>query len=97
MGKKYQNRKALAVVVCNAITATITCSSESTDGTFSVFCGQMNQHLYHLCWSLIFFVVINLVPFAACLCDLNLITKRLWIEVDMFYIRSLRKWFSELL
>lgn len=62
--------------MCNAITATITCSNESTDGTFSVVCGQKNQRLYHVCWSLIFLVVINLVPFAACHCDLNLITER---------------------
>lgn len=74
-GKKYQNRNALAVTVCNAITATITCSSESTDGTFSVVCGQKNQRLYHVCWSLIFLVVINLVLFAACHCDLNLIAE----------------------
>lgn len=76
-GGKYQYRKALAVVVCNAITVTITSSSYSTDGTFSVVCGQKNQCLYHVCLSLIFSVAINLVPFAACHCDLNLITKRL--------------------
>lgn len=71
------------------LTATITCSGESTDGTFSVVCGQRNQRLYHVCLSLIFSVVVNLVPFAECHCDLNLITETLLICVDMIYLRSL--------
>jgi len=73
-GKKYQNRNAFGVVACNAFAVTAACSSESTDGTFSVVCGQKQQHLRHVCWSLIFSLVINLMLFALRHCDLDLIT-----------------------
>lgn len=70
--KKYQNRNAFAVVSCNAFAVTAASSNESTDGTFLVLCGQKQQCLHHVCWSLIF--LLNLMPFALCHCDLDLVT-----------------------
>lgn len=61
--KKYQNRNAFAVVVCNAFAVTAACSSESTGRTFLIVCGQ-KQRLHQVCWSLIF--LLNHKPDSVC-------------------------------